>query len=150
MLKNNLKGIKGWFLPGFKSNIERWLFALHRITGILLIFYLFAHIFVVGSRAFGKNAWESIMSRFSPEAEGIFSNIIHIGEFLLVLVVGFHALNGIRLFITEFGFLIGKPRRPEYPYVASSLKGPKVFLYFLMLIFFIYILFGFYDFFISK
>ncbi|MEO0270306.1 MAG: hypothetical protein ABIM58_02360 [candidate division WOR-3 bacterium] len=149
-MKKNFKGIKAWFLPEKKANFERWLFSFHRFTGILLILYLCLHVIVVGSRAFGKDAWISAMKMVGSIGEGFYHNLVHFLEYLLVLVVGFHAINGLRLFITEFGFLLGKPKRPEYPYVASSLKRPRVFLYFLMIVFFIYIIFGFKEFFIFK
>ncbi|MEN3046161.1 MAG: hypothetical protein ABDH49_04170 [Candidatus Hydrothermales bacterium] len=150
MMKKNYKGMKSWFFPGFKVNIERWLFSFHRLTGIILVFYLCLHIIVVGSRAYGKDAWIRTMKIVGVMGEGFYRNLVHFFEYLLVLAVGFHALNGLRLLITEFGFLLGKPRRPEYPYVALSLKGPRAFLYFLMICFFVYLILGFKEFFIFK
>jgi len=150
MKKKNYRGFKAWFLPERGANFERWLFTLHRITGIILILYLSLHIFVVGSRAFGKESWINTMKLVGSIGEGFYHNLIKTLEYLLVLAVGFHAINGLRLLITEFGILLGKPRRPEYPYVASSLKNPKVFLYFLMILFFVYFLLGFQEFFLLK
>ncbi len=149
-MKKNLKGFKGWFLPEKRANFERWLFALHRLTGIFLILYLCLHIFVVGSRAFGKESWENTMKLVGAFGKGAYANFVHIFEFILILVIGFHALNGVRLLLTEFGMFLGKPKRPEYPYVASSLKGPRIFMYFLMIVLFVYIIFGVQEFFILK
>ncbi len=150
MNKKNYKGVKAWFLPEKMANFERWLFSLHRITGIILILYLIVHVFVVGSRAFGKESWINTMQLVGAIGEGTYRNIVKTLEYFLILVVGFHALNGLRLIITEFGFLLGKPKRPEYPYVASSLKTQRVFIYFLMILFFTYLLLGFQEFFLLK
>ncbi len=150
MKKKIYKGFKAWFLPEKTANFERWLFSLHRITGIILILYLSLHVFVVGSRAFGKESWINTMKLVGSMNEGFYHNLVRILEYFLVLVVGFHAINGLRLLITEFGVFLGRPRRPEYPYVATSLKGPKIFLYFLMIVFFVYLLLGFQEFFLLK
>ena len=47
------------------------------------------------------------------------------GHTILILLIGtstFHSANGIRLIFTENGKLIGKARRPDYPYNAVSLN----------------------------
>ncbi len=101
-----------WAFSG-KYNLEAYLFILHRITGLALIFYLPLHIIVTSMRIFGPESWKATMNTVAS------SPIAHIGEWLLVVAVAFHALNGLRLIITELGMLIGRPSRPTYPYRNS-------------------------------
>ncbi len=109
---NRRKGIVKWAFSG-KYNLEAYLFVLHRITGLALALYLPVHIIVTSMRIFGPESWKATMSAVAG------SKLAHIGEWLLVIAVAFHALNGLRLIITELGMLIGKPSKPIYPYKNS-------------------------------
>lgn len=111
--KNNI-GIWGW-LGGGRYGIERYAYALHRLTGLGLLAYFILHIFVTGSRLSGPHGWEASMK--SMEAP-----LFKLGEFLVFIGFAFHALNGIRLAMTELGLFLGKPARPVYPYRSSVLK----------------------------
>ncbi|MCD4653445.1 succinate dehydrogenase [bacterium] len=105
-------GIKGWALGG-KWGFERYMYSIHRITGIGLVTYFLLHILVTSTRAFGGEAiWESLMGQL---AMGVFK----IGEFLVFAAFAIHALNGIRLILIELGFATGKAFDPEYPYPTS-------------------------------
>ncbi len=42
---------------------------------------------------------------------------------MIVLVVVFHGINGIRLILSEYGLIFQKPSRPDYPYRAKSLRA---------------------------
>lgn len=119
MARNRRLGLWGWVFGG-RHNVERFLYTLHRITGVLLVFYLMAHILVVGSRAFGQEAWENAM-----RLVGAGNPVVRFFEYLLVAIVVFHATNGIRLVLGELGFGIGRPRRPIYPYPKESIRKPR-------------------------
>jgi succinate dehydrogenase / fumarate reductase cytochrome b subunit len=106
------RGIIRWLFGG-RYNLEAYMFALHRITGIGLVIYLPMHIIVTSTRAFGPEAWKSVMSKV---AEG---PVIHFLEWVLVVGIAIHGLNGLRLILTEFGLLVGKPSKPIYPYKTS-------------------------------
>jgi succinate dehydrogenase / fumarate reductase cytochrome b subunit len=41
---------------------------------------------------------------------------------LVVLVVVYHGINGIRLILAEYGLIFERPSRPDYPYKAKSLR----------------------------
>jgi succinate dehydrogenase/fumarate reductase cytochrome b subunit len=60
--------------------------------------------------------------------------LIYAGELLLVAVVVFHGLNGIRLILAEVGLSIGEPQRPIYPYRPKSLGRRQRFLILLSMI----------------
>ncbi len=115
MLQNtgrpNRLGIAGW-LTGGRWGLERYMYALHRVTGLGLLAYFLLHIFVTSSRAFGESAWAASMARVSGP-------VFKVGEYLVFAAFAFHAVNGIRLVLVELGFAIGKPIEPVYPYRTS-------------------------------
>ena len=117
-------GMGGWIYGG-RYWIERYAYLFHRITGLALISYLILHIFVVGERVKGQETWDALMAMMTTP----FAKVL---EFLLLLAFLYHAINGFRLLFIEFGFFIGKPARPTYPY-KTSIKAQRPFLYLLMM-----------------
>ena len=72
-----------------------WSWVLHRITGVTLFFFLFAHVI------------DTAMVRVSPEAyntavEAYKHPIVGLMEIGLVAAVLLHALNGIRIILVDF------------------------------------------------
>lgn len=78
----------------FQLGSVAWL--LHRITGVGLLVYLFMHIYVVSSLAKSKEAFDATMAFVQQP-------LFIIGELGLFFAVIFHALNGIRVIIVDFG-----------------------------------------------
>ncbi len=115
---SNKLGIWGW-LGGGRYGIERYAYALHRVTGLGLLLYFILHIFVTGSRLGGADSWTAAMATYET---GLFK----IGEYLVFVAFAYHALNGIRLGLTELGFLMGKPARPLFPYRSSVMRQRPV------------------------
>ncbi len=107
----NRLGIWGW-IGGGRWGTERYLYALHRVTGLGLLLYFVLHIFVTSARAFGPEAWQRAMASVTGPA-------FKLGEYLVFLAFAFHAVNGIRLGFVELGFGVGKPIEPVYPYATS-------------------------------
>jgi succinate dehydrogenase / fumarate reductase cytochrome b subunit len=117
--KNNL-GLMGW-LGGGRYGMERYAYALHRLTGLGVLAYFLMHIFVTGSRMGGEQKWTNTMAYFGkPEFK--------IGEFLVFLAFAYHAINGIRLVLAELGYTIGRPGLPSYPYVYSTMRQRPLFV----------------------
>jgi succinate dehydrogenase / fumarate reductase cytochrome b subunit len=72
-----------------------WSWVAHRITGVLIFFFLFAHVI------------DTAMVRVSPQAYndavGTYKNpVVGVMEVGLVAAVAFHALNGIRIVLVDF------------------------------------------------
>lgn len=107
----NRLGLTGW-LGGGRWGFERYLYTLHRVTGLGLLTYFVLHIGVTSSRAFGESAWAAAMGRVKGP-------LFTVGEYLVFAAFAFHAVNGIRLALVELGFAIGKPIEPVYPYRTS-------------------------------
>ncbi|MGB9729101.1 MAG: hypothetical protein ACP5GU_02405 [Thermoprotei archaeon] len=110
-------GLKAWLSP-FKFNFERWMYTMHRVTGVILVVYLYMHIYVTSIRLWGGTAWTGLMSTFE-------NPINYTGEIIVIASLALHGANGIRLILAELGYTIGKPIRPEYPYKPQSLKSTQ-------------------------
>ncbi len=106
----NSLGIWGW-LGGGRWGIERYAYALHRLTGLAILLYLVMHIFVTGLRVRGVYLWTDGKLLDKPA--------FRVGEFLVFAAFAYHAFNGVRLVLVELGFAVGKPFEPVYPYKTS-------------------------------
>lgn len=108
--------------PG-RYGIERFAYWLMRITGLGLLAYLIGHVYETSSILNGREAWNAMLN-LTQTTEG------HI---LLTLVIGmcvFHTANGIRVMLGHGGIGVGKPARPDYPYIpASQNKMHKMCIY---------------------
>jgi succinate dehydrogenase / fumarate reductase cytochrome b subunit len=107
----NRLGIWGW-LGGGRWGVERYLYTLHRLTGLGILAYFLLHIFVTTSRVYGPESWKAAMDLVKGP-------LFTVGEFLVFAAFGFHAVNGVRLFLIELGWGVGKPIEPVYPYRTS-------------------------------
>jgi succinate dehydrogenase / fumarate reductase cytochrome b subunit len=107
----NRLGVRGW-VAGGRWGFERYLYALHRLTGLGLLAYFVMHVFVTSSRAFGADSWAQAMAAVSGP-------VFTIGEFLVFAAFAIHATNGIRLVLVELGLAVGRPIEPVYPYATS-------------------------------
>ncbi len=115
----NRQGIIGW-VDSRHLNLERYFYSMHRLCGLALVGYLFIHVYDTATRLQGPAAWNAFLLT-------IYNPLIYAGEWLLVAVVAFHGLNGIRLILAEVGLSIGEPQRPVYPYKPKSLGRRQVF-----------------------
>jgi succinate dehydrogenase / fumarate reductase cytochrome b subunit len=133
---NNRLGVWGW-LGGGRWGLERYAYILHRLTGLGILLYLLMHTLVTSLRVKGIYLW----------TEGGFFHqpIFRLGEFCVVAAFAFHAFNGLRLVLVEFGFAVGKPIEPIYPY-KTSLNVQRPLLIAMMLLAFLFLAVGGYNF----
>jgi succinate dehydrogenase / fumarate reductase cytochrome b subunit len=104
--------MRGWIWAG-NYKLERYLYLLHRITGLgLLLFGLFHLTATTIFRAQGEAVWTSTISFLD-------NPLFRVGEFLVVAAFSYHAINGLRLIIQELGFALGKPVPPIYPFTDA-------------------------------
>lgn len=137
----NRLGVAGWAVGG-RWGLERYLYTLHRITGLGLLVYFLAHIVVTSSRALGSEAWLRAMGSVSGP-------VFVAGEFLVFVAFAFHALNGVRLALVELGFAIGRPIEPIYPY-RTSVDGQRPLALVVMVLAGLLVLAGGLDFFVLR
>ncbi len=109
-LPNNL-GVKGWVWAG-RYTWERYLYTLHRLTGLGLLLFITIHLGINGTRIWGASSWEDAMDILETPA-------FKVGEYLVVAAFIFHALNGGRLILQHMAYTLGKPKAPIYPYVDA-------------------------------
>jgi succinate dehydrogenase / fumarate reductase cytochrome b subunit len=111
----NQLGAKGWFWAG-NYKIERYLYILHRVTGLGMLLFFSFHLFeTTVMRTQGESVWEATM-RFLENP------LFEIGIVLVAFAFVIHAVNGIRLILQELGFFMDKPKRPLFPYRDSLRK----------------------------
>ena len=110
--RQNYLGPGGWVWGG-NYGIERYLYLLHRITGLGLILFVIIHLILTTFfRIQGQNVWEATMALMS-------NPWFAVGEYLVVIAFIYHALNGLRLTLNELGFGLGRPIPPIYPYTDA-------------------------------
>ena len=133
---DNHLGIIGW-LAGGRWGFERYLYILHRVTGLGILMFFLLHIFASSVRMYGPESWAVAMT--------ILKNpVFKLGEFAVFLAFAFHALNGIRLILIELGLAVGRAEEPVYPY-KSSLNTQKPLMLIVMALCAILILAGGYN-----
>ncbi|MFZ5807892.1 MAG: hypothetical protein ACOY16_01285 [Chloroflexota bacterium] len=109
----------GWFSVRWQK--EGFLaFMLHRLTGIVLSFYLLLHLIVLRTLTYGPAAWDSFLQTVKSPIFGVLD-----GALLFCLI--FHGMNGIRISVIGFNKLI---------------RWQKVFFYLTILISFVFSVMG--------
>lgn len=79
----------------YKGRGGQWAWVLHRVTGVAVILFLFAHIVDTAVIGWGEEAYNTVMEAYE-------NPIVRLMELGLVLAVLYHAINGIRIMITDF------------------------------------------------
>jgi succinate dehydrogenase / fumarate reductase cytochrome b subunit len=75
-----------------------WAWLLFRISGLILVFYLGAHIIIISTARWAANGQtlNSLMKTFDHAP-------LVIMDLALVVAVLYHALNGVRIILMDFG-----------------------------------------------
>lgn len=79
----------------YRGNEGMWSWVGHRITGVVIFFFLLVHVL------------DTSLVRVSPEAYdaviGTYQNpVMAVGEVGLVAAIVFHAFNGLRIILVDF------------------------------------------------
>ena len=79
----------------YKGSPGQWSWLLHRITGVAVILFLFAHIVDTAVIGWGPEAYEKVLS--------VYHNwVVQLLELGLVTAVLYHAINGTKVMIFDF------------------------------------------------
>ena len=84
---------------GLWKGVGMWAWLLFRVSGLILAFYLFAHIYVI-SRAQLSGHHNSLNSAFKMFDKPFFVFL----DFVLVAAVLYHGLNGVRVVLMDLGY----------------------------------------------
>ncbi|WP_407663170.1 succinate dehydrogenase, cytochrome b556 subunit [Mycolicibacter hiberniae] len=79
----------------YKGDPGMWAFALHRITGATIFFFLFVHVLDTALVRVSPQAYSEVIATYKTPLVGLM-------ELGLVAAVLFHGLNGIRLILIDF------------------------------------------------
>ncbi|WP_420107974.1 succinate dehydrogenase, cytochrome b556 subunit [Mycolicibacter arupensis] len=79
----------------YKGDPGMWAFALHRITGATIFFFLFVHVLDTALVRVSPQAYNEVISTYKTPLVGLM-------ELGLVAAVLFHGLNGVRLILIDF------------------------------------------------
>ena len=136
--RQNYLGPGGWVWAG-KYKLERYLYLLHRITGLGILFFLLIHLCMTTIfRLQGQDVWQATIALLQ-------NPWFKIGEYLVCVAFVYHALNGLRLILQELGFAMGRPTPPVYPY-KDALRKKRPWTITLVAVIIILALVFFYDF----
>jgi succinate dehydrogenase / fumarate reductase, cytochrome b subunit len=72
-----------------------WSWVAHRITGVLVFFFLFAHVLDTALVRVSPEAYDTVIASYKTP-------IVNVLEVGLVGAVLFHALNGLRIIAVDF------------------------------------------------
>lgn len=106
------EGIKGMANPG-RYGIERVAYLLMRLSGLGLLGYFIAHVYETSNILEGRMGWDEFL-QITQTTEG------HLILAIVIAMCVFHTANGIRLMLGHGGIGVGKPGRPDYPYIPNS------------------------------
>jgi succinate dehydrogenase / fumarate reductase cytochrome b subunit len=73
-----------------KRNLSYYVWLAHRISGVILVLYLFAHLWTLSAALAGEKSFDQTLQVFD-------NPVVRFFELILVAVVVFHTLNGLRL-----------------------------------------------------
>jgi succinate dehydrogenase cytochrome b subunit len=79
----------------YKGRFGQWSWVAHRVTGVAIILFLFAHVVDTALVGWGPTAYNRVVSVYHNP----FIRLLELG---LVAAVIYHALNGVRIMIIDF------------------------------------------------
>jgi succinate dehydrogenase / fumarate reductase, cytochrome b subunit len=79
----------------YRGREGMWTWVLHRVSGVAILFYLFAHVADQALVNVSTEAYDRVMDTYRNP----FVGLLELG--LAVLII-FHALNGLRIILFDF------------------------------------------------
>src|ERR1700675_1440146 len=79
----------------YRGHPGQWSWLLHRITGVAIILFLFAHVIDTAVVGWGPNAYNRVIRVYE-------NPIVRLLELGLVAAVLYHSYNGIKILLVDF------------------------------------------------
>jgi succinate dehydrogenase / fumarate reductase, cytochrome b subunit len=86
---------KSDFGPIYRGHEGQWSWLAHRVTGVAIILFLFAHIVDTAVVGWGPEAYDRVASVYH-------NPIVRLLELGLVAAVLYHAINGTKILLIDF------------------------------------------------
>ncbi len=106
---------------GLWKGLGMWAWLLFRISGLILVVYLFAHVWVISQ---GRAASPEYLDDLFELFEGRFLTFL---DFMLVAAVLYHGLNGVRIVLMDMGIGIGRHKAVFWVCMAAAAATLAVF-----------------------
>jgi succinate dehydrogenase / fumarate reductase cytochrome b subunit len=79
----------------YRGREGMWSWVAHRVTGVLIFFFLFAHVLDTALVRVSPEAYNSVIETYKNPIVGLM-------EAGLVAAILFHAFNGVRIMLVDF------------------------------------------------
>jgi succinate dehydrogenase / fumarate reductase cytochrome b subunit len=79
----------------YRGREGMWSWVAHRVTGVLIFFFLFVHVLDTSLVRVSPEAYDTVIATYK-------NPIVNVMEFGLVAAILFHALNGLRIIAVDF------------------------------------------------
>ena len=79
----------------YRGREGQWAWMLHRVTGVGIILFLFAHVVDTAVIGWGPEAYNRVLSVYHNPG-------VQLLELVLVGMVIYHAVNGVRIMLLDF------------------------------------------------
>lgn len=79
----------------YRGDPGMWSWVLHRITGVMVFFFLFVHVLDTALVRVSPEAYDDVIATYKNPLVGLM-------EMALTAAVLYHALNGIRVMLVDF------------------------------------------------
>jgi succinate dehydrogenase / fumarate reductase cytochrome b subunit len=79
----------------YRGREGMWSWVAHRVTGVLIFFFLFAHVLDTALVRVSVSAYDDVIDAYKTPILGV----LEVG---LVAAILFHAFNGIRIVLIDF------------------------------------------------
>ena len=97
----------------YRGGIGQWSWALHRVTGVAVLLFLFFHILDTALILLGPGLYNRVIALYRLPVFGL----LEIGLFAAVL---YHSLNGIRICVIDFWPASTRYHKPMFYGVVAA------------------------------
>lgn len=104
------------------KGVGMWAWLLHRISGLVILGYLFVHIDVISQGRFGAAGFDEMFETFETP-------LFVLLDLLLVAAVLYHLWNGIRVLVFDFGKGTHRHKSLYYTMMALGIVTVAIFAY---------------------
>ena len=104
------------------THTGRWAWLLQRVSGVLLVAYLFLHIAVISTSRSGEEGFDSALRVVQHP-------VLAALDIVLIAIVLYHAFNGVRVILFDLGIGIGQQAALFWASVTLTVAGTAIAAY---------------------